>query len=465
MRSLLSLSIAVCGCEAVTLDFIESEGARSELLVLHTASGVRVHAFSRDEPFAFEFDEREPFAVESLLYEETLGELGIEPGALERVDGPSRGLPAARESYRREVTPRGDEGEWTRTETPSAEADTFRIAGSCALIEETLVPFAANAVAIDSDDEGVGEIRVRKLVLVDEDSLLALTSYGLYFIHRGEDYRATPATSFRSSYPLRSFELDRATGRVFVVGKNLLSELSLDASGLTVVTASVAGCAHPLDILEEVVLDAEGRPWIATDKGASCRYEGAGVFTPLGAVPLLFNGNVLSMIALDDPSFPLLAGSSAFLHRYDAAQNYWTIEEGIRDLSPVFLPYALAARGTEHFAAGTGPRIFRQSGNGDWAPEPLRFPPEYSPCATGRYPDIVETDTIRVMSAAEDRLWITTEFCSAIIELDPTGRCSRLATIGGGATEGDSFDAIGQLGETVVTGGTNGVIYTARARR
>jgi hypothetical protein len=280
-----------------------------------------------------------------------------------------------------------------------------------------------------------------------------------------EDYRATSATSFQMSYPFRSFAIDRASGRVFVVGQNLLSELAFDGSSLTVVTASVAGCAHPLDILEEVALGADGRPWIATDKGASCRYEGGGVFTPLGAVPLLFNANVLSMIALDDPAFPFLAGSSALLHRYEVAVNAWTIEEGIRDLSPVFLPYALAARGTEHFAAGTGTRIFRQSGNGDWAPVPLRFPPEYSPCASGRYPDIVETDPIRAMYAVEDRVWIATEFCSAIVEVDPAGRCSRLATIGGGATEGDSFDAIDALGATVVAGGTNGVIYSGRARR
>ncbi len=397
-----------CGSREVVLEPPPIAAARSEILALDRDGDLSLFAFSRDAPFAFRFSGDAPFSVESLLYDQPLAELGLEPGELERIDGASRGIPEAAHVFREDFDPEDPASRWQAVEGPSDAVAHFRIAGSCARVGDELEPYAAEPTAITAADDLLdgGEVHIRRVEIVDDARVLALTDDHLHLIRRGERHAPGPTTRFGNRQKLRSFAFDRARGQVWVVGGTSLSLLLLDDGGLTFVSTST-GCAGPLDINETIALDDEGRPFILTDSAAACRYDG-NRYTPITGFPLLIGSSVLSMVRTADPMHPFLAGSAGRFHIYDPATNIWLRTDATPDLSPPFLPYALASavvEGTlENWAGGSGGGLLRQPELGGWVPFPLELPPDFAPCGSGRYPEIESSESIRALLPLGDRI-------------------------------------------------------------
>lgn len=355
----------------------------------------------------------------------------------------------------------------------------------CSRIEPAgLVPFGVSAEIIPGDRDSELENFVQ-VSLLGEDVAIAMTSKALHLFRANEPYVPAEVTSSspgnrlgRDALPIRGhafggFVVERDARRVWLAGTfgasegriiGILFDLAVAPSAI-----SIAGTATVSDIaFVDVTLDPEGRPLILGAFGEILRYEGAGLFAALppigGFDPVDEIG--IRIITTGDAELPYLASSKGRLHLFEAAADAW---DSLR--LEMFRARGLAASRTasgelELWAAGSDSRLLRKVGRGDWQRFEVIYPPRFLACAAGAYPGLTDADGFDGIELVGEDIFLTVRDCSAALQIRRDGTCTALLSVDGTDPNYQRSDlqAIDVLGDTVVLGGEDGLLYRARLR-
>jgi hypothetical protein len=294
--------------------------------------------------------------------------------------------------------------------------------------------------------------------LVDEDRALGVSSFGIYFLKKGERFEATPAgylqrgsalfsetvTATGALSPVEFYELavernarPDGTWRVWVAAADrsdgfgaYLFELVVYEDGIEVAGPPRNLPVQPLGI----AIDPQGNLGIRTNLDAFFVIAPDGALSMLPPVPNAGGIHAIAGIATGDPEYPWLLAGIAVVHLYDRRAQRWqttSILGGNGEKLPLdALAAARTAEGElELWAMGDGGLVVRKRGEGLWENARLLLPPRYTPCAAnGTYPNLNFTAHMDQAIAIEDYVYITVRSCDVVLEVRRSDACVSLLT-------------------------------------